>query len=240
MIKTSPQRFRTEDTKLALTKDYRTVMEIVDTLWQGRVIERGGGFCLSMADMIRTLLLQKGIKSRLVECKLTVMSRNPPALTLIGHDNLIDRTGDINEMDVHVVCVTDTEIPMLIDLSIMHLRANTPYVVERAQFQDDHTLAEYRWGEDLWTYQLKPVSQLPQIYQQSIVDRMQTDRRVFKSIRTISILVSAALLFSGTNMIRGAYDFYQTYIESANTWGPDHNQRVLERLERIEQQLPKR
>jgi hypothetical protein len=232
------KRFKTQDTKLALSKDYHTVMEIVQSLWEGQVIQRGGGFCLSMADMIRTLLLQKGIVSHLVECKLTVMSKDPPGLTLIGHDNLIARTGNINEMDTHVVTVTDTDPPMIIDLSIVHLRENTPYIVERVNinYDDTNQLAQLEWGNDTWIYQKKPVSQLPQIYQQSIVDRFLTDRRIFKTLKIMSILITVALTISLLNGIRGAYDFYQVYIDDTNYWGPKHLEELYRKVERLEQQ----
>jgi hypothetical protein len=232
------QQFRvtTTDTELAQTKDYQTVMTQINLLYNSGVVARGSGFCLSMSEMIRTLLVQQGISSRLVECKLTVMSKNPPRLSLIGHDNLTGNTiNDIRQMDVHVVCITDTEIPMLIDLSIAELRPeHTPYICERAPSLESPAIAEYQWSDTTWVYQTKPVSQLPKMHQESIVDRFLTDRKIFRTLRTMTILLAIALVIGTGNAVRGAYDFYQVYIDETNYWGPKHLKELHDKIDQLD------
>ena len=229
-------RFQTTDAELIKTKDYQTVLTQINLLYNSGVVARGNGFCLSMAEMIRTLLHQQGISSRLVECKLTAMSQNPPRLTLIGHDNLtVQDRSQFSQMDVHVVCVTDTEIPMLIDLSISDLRPeHTPYICERVGPSTDSTIAEYQWADTNWVYQTKPVSQLPKMHQESIVDRFLTDRRIFRTLRTLTILLTIALVIGTGNAVRGAYDFYQVYIDETNYWGPKHLKELHDKIDQLD------
>jgi len=226
----------TQDQELAKTREYQTVAKIIQSLWDGHVIQRGTGYCLSMSDMIRTLLLQEGIRARLVECKLTVMRKVPPSLTLIGHDGLVNRGSSSDEMDVHVVCLTDSEIPMLIDLSVMGLGMGVPWICERAG--DGENLGEYEIEGVRWIYQAKPQSQLPQIHQQSIVERLKTDQKIFKAQRWMMILIVTALTVSTINAVRGAYDFYSVYILE-NSWGPRAIKSLDERLDNIEESLKK-
>jgi hypothetical protein len=224
----------TQDRELAKTPEYRKVLEVLNNLWQGQVIQRGGGYCLSMSDMIRTLLKKEGIESRLVECKLTVMNKNPPSLMLIGHDGLIQRTGNINEMDVHVVCVTETDIPMLIDASIINLNMGRAWIVERAGHGD--VIGEYVYDDVNWIYQIKPYSQLPQSYQKSIVDRIHTDRKIFKKLHWLTVILALVITVSTLNAARGAYDFYMVYVKE-NNWGPKTLERLDQRLDNLEDLL---
>jgi hypothetical protein len=234
-------RLTTTDQELAANKDYQTVMEQITLLYNSGVVARGGGFCLSMSEMIRTLLHQQGIACHLVECKLTVMSKNPPRLSLVGHDNLTVQTAshNFNQLDVHVVCITDTAIPMLIDLSIAEIRPeHTPYICERLNETEDH-IAEYQWADTTWVYQHKAVSQLPKMHQESIAHRFLTDRKIFKTLRILAIMLAISLTISTLNAVRGGWDYYQVYIKDDNSWGPDQLRTLMNKIEQIEQRLNK-
>jgi len=233
-------RFKSTDEELTNTEDYKKVHSVIMHLWQGGIIQRGRGYCLSMSDMIKTLLDQDGIACRLVECKLTVLGIDPPGILLVGHDGLNKAQQDINDIDSHMVCVTETKIPMLIDLSIIGVRPEVPYILERASDKSDgETLAEYDFVDSKWIYQTKPTTRIPRQHQKSIVDRIQTDNNIFKRFKILTTLIVIALIISSMNAVRGAYDFYQVYFNKDNNWGPAQMRELVEKVDLLEKLVRK-
>lgn len=209
-----PPKFISDDDELVASKDYQRVLKVVKKLWDTGVILRGGGYCYSMSDMAKTLLGQAGIKSSLVECKVTIMGNDPPTLTMIGHDGSMPIRDNPNpdEMDTHVVVVTDTEIPMVIDLSIGHIQADIPYVIERATSPEPDIISKIDFKTSVWIYQRKESISVPSIHQQNILEKLRTDKQIKKDLAWMKVLIVVALIISGLNAFRGAVDFYHTYI----------------------------
>ena len=226
----------TKDQELFDTADYQTVLKVVKELWDGGVILRGAGFCYSMADLTRILLAQKGIKSRMIECKVTVMSHEPPNLILIGHDGLVYRGNAIDPdlMDTHVVVITDTAIPMIVDTSIAHIRQDVPFIIERAVNTSSEILASLELGTSKWTYYCKESVAVPKIHQQNILERIKTDQEVKNSMKWLKVLIGVALVVSSLNFLRGGYDFYQVYIDDTNYWGPSHIRQLVDKVDELE------
>lgn len=197
-------KLTTFDTALAETKDYKLVHKFLIELWTSGIIQKGGGYCLSMTDMIRTILAQHNIDSDVVECKLTVMGQNPPGLLLVGHDGLRNST-QLTDMDTHFVCVTKTEIPMLIDLSIFNVRPEIPFICERLnatnESLEEHLLAKYQYENSSWIYQAKEASRLPQTHQISMLNRIKNDLRVHRDINYLKSLGYVGLGLSIINFI---------------------------------------
>jgi hypothetical protein len=214
--------------------DYQKIMDIVEGLWLGRVIERGAGYCLSMSDLIHTVLReQAGIDSQVVECKLTVLTNNPPSLKLIGHEGL--KTGNnIDALDTHVVCITNTTTPYLIDLSVSNILSTVSYVVEPLT-STTNTMLDLSTGGSKWIYQQRENHKLPEIYQSNMLNRYRTDRKIFNSIRWLKILIVVVITISTVNAVRGAYDFYQVYIDDQNYWGPQHIKELHDKVRHLEE-----
>ncbi len=231
--------FKSTDEELINSEDYKKIHVILMHLWQGGIIQRGRGYCLSMADMIKTLLEQEGIVCNLVECKLTVMGIDPPGILLVGHDGLNRAQQDINDIDSHMICITKTEIPMLIDLSVIGVRPEIPWIFERANGAKDGIIAEYDFGVSRWIYQHKPSTRLPGHHQKSIVERIKTDGGIFRKFKLLTVLIVIAMTISLVNAIRGGYDFYQTYINKDNYWGPTHIQQLIEKVDQLEELVKK-
>jgi hypothetical protein len=228
----------TSDKELQGTKYYQDTLKIVKELWDGGVIMRGAGFCYSMSDIARIMLIQKGIPCRLAECKITIMSNDPPNLVLIGHDGLLHggKSNNLGDIDTHIVVVTETEIPMIVDLSISHVRKDVPYIVERlTPGVTEDVLADIQFSGSRWTYHIKESVSIPSIHQQSIVQRIQTDQKVKKDIGWLKILIIAAISISSLNAIRGTYDFYQVYINDTNYWGPAHMKQLIEKVDHLDE-----
>lgn len=227
------------DPARAKDTEYQKIMDIVEGLWEGKVISRGAGFCLSMSDLIHTVLKQQaGIDSRVVECKLTVLTNDPPSLKLIGHDGL-KYGNSTNDLDTHVVCITDTKQPYIIDLSISNVLPYVSYVVEPLNGTEPRMIGEYTYSNSRWIYQERENPKLPKIHQSNILERFNTDRQLFSKMRILKILIAIALTISTANAVRGFYDFYQVYVVDDNYWGPTHMKEIIERLDRLEKHPPR-
>jgi hypothetical protein len=205
------------------TEYYQKVKYLVDGLNSSGMLENGSGYCLSMSDIVHKLLHKEGIKSRLVECSLMVTLKNPPSLYLMGYPGFNANNFDSEKMlQTHIICVTETEIPILIDLSISHIDKNIPFICAPITKKEKHTnIAEYDFETSTWTYQEKVDTELPKLHQRSILDRINQDNKIENQIGFIKKLIILALSVSSLNLIRGSYDFYQTYINRTNDWGPN-------------------
>jgi len=208
----------------AQTEYFKTIKGLVDGLNASGMVEAGSGYCLSMSDIVLKLLHKEGIKSRLVECSLMVTLKSPPGMYLMGYPGFGASNYDSEKMmQTHIICITETEIPILIDLSISHIDKNIQYICAPILKSYEHTnLAEYDFETSTWTYTQKESTdiELPKLHQKSILDRIKTDHHIQKQISLVQKLIIVALSISSLNFIRGSYDFYQTYINYNNDWGP--------------------
>jgi hypothetical protein len=219
-----PVQDQTDDEELRNDPEYQKVISLVNSLWESGIIRRGSNFCLSMSDLIHQMLSLHNIKSRVIECKLTVLGIDPPGYALVGHNGLRFRLGgalDPNNFDTHVVCITETKIPMLIDLSINHLRKEVQFICERINGLNNATattvtkpeevLAHYNFGASTWTYQAKVVGNLPVLHQRSILDRIELDRKVSNSIKWLFVLNGIVILLTLANLLRGVITHLQLF-----------------------------
>lgn len=212
-------RLETTNKELLESQEYKSVMEVVGMLYHNGILTRSAGFCLSTSDMLLKLLDAKGISSSLQECSLTVSINNPPALSLVGHDGFTKHLQDYQGLDSHIVVVTNTEIPMLIDLSIGIYDPNIPYICEPLNPTDKASLSQYTFHNSTWYYESKGYSKLPKLHQQSILERIKTDKIIFKKISFINKLLIGLFVISSLNFIRGGADYYIKYINTNNGFG---------------------
>lgn len=212
--------FETHDEELRNSEDYKKIITIALNLWETGAIKRAPGYCLSISDMMLKLLHYEGIKSKLVECSLTVISKDPPSLNMIGHDGMTKKSSE--EMDSHVVLVTETDIPMIIDLSVSNLLENTnkPFIVERLSPSEISDLSEFEFEKSKWMYQIKTSNRLPSLHQDSILNRINLDKKIESKINFINKVLIFVCIITSLNFIRGIYDFNQKYIIEDNGFGP--------------------
>jgi hypothetical protein len=226
----------TDDLELREDPSYKRVIEIVKELWDTDVIARAAGYCFSISDMVSTLMRHSGIESEIVECQLMVKRVDPPVMIALGYDH---RRDSPQQITTHVVVITKTEIPMIIDLSIGNLQPDqVRLIVERANGKNG-TIATLDLGKTTWIYTAKKDQKFPHFYQQSIVDRIQTDQRVKREINWLKILIIVAISISSLNAVRGGYDFYQTYLDDGNSWGPARLKQLTEQVQRLEELIKK-
>ena len=209
------------------TEYFKVIKGVIDNLKISGMLEAGSGYCLSMSDIIQKLLYKEGIKSQLVECSLMVTLKDPPGLFLMGYPGFNQNNYDKEKMlSTHVICITETEIPILIDLSIGHIDKKIPYICSPIMANYEYAnISEYDFETSTWTYTKKPETEieLPKLHQKSILDRIKLDGQIQRQIGIVQKLVVIALTISSLNFVRGAYDFYQTYVNPYSNWGPPKN-----------------
>lgn len=189
------------DQKVIKDPQFPNIKQVIDSLWESGIIQRGNGYCLGMSDIIQKLLESKGVKSKIVECKLIVLKKNPPGIHLIGQNGMYSEGNlDRNQVkvDTHVVVITDTKIPMLIDTSIGHVSDKVPYVCGEVNGKDN-VLAEYKVDDSEWVYLKKPVEVLPELHQKSLLERIKTDVNVANTLQFLKYIVIALICMSLIN-----------------------------------------
>jgi hypothetical protein len=203
-----------EENELKIIQD--TIQEIISH----DLVNRGSGFCLSMSDICYNLLRRKGIESELIECTLMVILKDPPNIHLIGYNGFLDLSNLPNKMENHVVCITKTKVPYLIDLSLSQIDPNVPYVCIPIVNSND-SMVEHDYGNSVWIYKKKIDSELPKLHQRSIIERIQKDHELTSKLNLVQTLLILFGLLTTLNFIRGSFDFYQKYVVPDNNYGPN-------------------
>lgn len=166
--------------------EYKKIFEIVSTLINSNATVMGQGFCFSMSDIVYTMLIQEGIKSRIIECQLNLKDKTNGNMGLIGFDLGKDR---LDSFDTHVVVITETEIPLLIDLSVSH-RLPKPYqaIIEPTDISENRIICHVDTDAVGLIYQEKEKFKIPFLHQTSIINRIETDRKIFQEINLLKKL----------------------------------------------------
>jgi hypothetical protein len=171
------------------TKELRVVKEVISDMIRSNAISFGTGHCVGMSQMIQTALNIRGIKSRLLECRLSICYNNfsPPRIDFIGYEDIASP----NEVDTHVVVITETKIPILIDASISHrLPQDCPVVIQSVERNDMDFVCDVDSRENAikMIYEEKKSQRIAPAIQQSLMDRIQMDLKIEKSIKILMTL----------------------------------------------------
>jgi hypothetical protein len=229
----------TTSERIKKTNDYKKIVEVLERMNLTGVLWMAQGQCISMSDVLCTSLLQIGIKCRMVECQLSILNNNinPPSHILVGFDGYYSP----GHIDTHVVCVTDTEIPMVIDASISHiLPEDSKILVDELQSLHNRIFCNVEKQNIKLTYQQKTNNKILFEHQKSILERIQTDKKIFNNISVLKYLVIFALCISTLNAGRGFYDFYNRYLNDNKLVGVSANQEIIDRLITLENKLKNR
>ena len=198
-------RILTTAPELVKNPEYAQIRDTVIRLANNGVIRMGHGWCVSMSDMIYTLLKQQGIDSKMVECQATItitLQDGSEHINLIGFDES-DSPGHVAS---HVVLVTATAPPMIIDASIGHILPQDQSVIVDACLgtQTNRVFAEIITDNLKITYQEKAQPKIPLTHQVSVLDRIVTDQKIFSDIRLLKKLNYIGIglsIFAAINVI---------------------------------------
>lgn len=225
----------TSDESVKNTKTYRDVSNVIFRLVESGLSYAGSGYCISMSDIIYSLLVQNKIPCKLVECQLTAFNKLTNDTTLIGFEGF---RGSEDQVDTHVVVMTTTEPVLLIDMSIQHiLTEGFCCVIDGTLDGKDRIIANIETDDMILTYQEKKKNTIPLLHQRSIVDRINTDINIYKNFRVLRMIVIIALVVSTLNAVRGIYEYYKVFVDDTNFWGPNTISLIIDKLDGIEKKL---
>lgn len=199
MLNSPTFNFLTSDSNCQSDETYQIICELLTDMVKGGVVALGTGYCLSMSDMIRTALKHRGIDSKLVDCQATFSYK-----TAGGHGNMFVGYPNVvnpGEIDTHVVVVTSTTPAYLIDASVANkLPSNRFAVIEPIKFNSDNQLTLVNANHPdhglKITYQQKKLQSASYHHQKSIIERIETDRKISDDIQYLKILNYIGIAFS--------------------------------------------
>jgi len=176
--------------------EYKIIADVVCSLMESGITRMGESYCISVSDIVFNLLRQKGINCHLEEVQLSIS--NGEDTRMVGFETVYSKN-QLEAVATHIVVITDTKIPMLIDLSIAHRLPNDyQAIIEKAQDQGSKVICTIQKDNYNLIYQEKLDSKnmIPQMHQISILDRMQTDRQIFQTMNTLKLLNIIGILLS--------------------------------------------
>jgi len=177
------------------------ICKAIDKIADSEILERLKGNCISGSDMLQNLLHYYGIESKIVECQIFVSRENSKIPFLfVGFNNLT--TPSPNLVDTHVVVVTETSTPVLIDASLAHiLPRQNQIVVKGLNCTDDEKFCEFKHEDTTVTYFHKKNLKLPSIHQKNLLQRIKSEEETNKRLTFLQKAVIGLGLFSLTNFI---------------------------------------
>ena len=187
MLELQNFNFLTSDESCKRDPNYQAICEMLSQMVRNGSIFLGAGYCMSMSDMVRSALKHRGIDSKLVDCQLTfteLKDGNAVGNGFIGFPNVMNP----GEVDTHVVVVTSTSPAYLIDASLSkRLPEGRIAIVEPVKFNVDNQFGlvscTYNDIGLKATYQQKKTQIASYQHQMSIVERMETDRKIQEDIK---------------------------------------------------------
>jgi hypothetical protein len=196
--------FRLSDnTTLKTLPEYFKIVGIIESLVPGGTLQKLQGNCVASAELICSLLDMAGIPSRIVECQLTIKKNsNPVEFYFVGFDNV----GFKGELDTHLVVITETEIPILIDCAVGHyFEHDQPVIIEQADnYSTTQLLSAFEFGNYSCTYKTKKTIKLPSLHQKNILDRIQTELKFDHDIKLLKKVVIGICCLSFINFALNA------------------------------------
>jgi hypothetical protein len=213
--------------------ELKTIFTCIQRMANSGLLYAGDGYCISMCDVIKSQLTMLGIESRAVEVSLSIgyFDKEEPFFKHVGFTGF---KNEQNEVDTHVVIITDTNPPVLIDASISSALPHGKLAIIEEINNAENVAIDYPEFKIKLNYIEKDTQKVPFLHQMSIVDRIKTDQRVFKSLKFLKTLIFIAVTVSLLNASRGLYDFYQIYYGN-ELWGPSGTKRITDKINNMEE-----
>ena len=185
-------------------EQHKTIQRVIAYLQQNGIFDRLSQNCIAATEIISSMRLHEGIVSKTVECCLTVRNNTttPASYTLIGYDGIAQQS----QIDVHLVLVTETETPLLIDASIQYaLPEDTHYIIAPISKDNTEVLAEFSKDGFELRYTEKRSPKIPALHQKSILQKIKNDEIVKEKLKLLQtgvfVIGGFALVNFTLNMI---------------------------------------
>lgn len=193
---------------------YQTIRSVIADLVAQNLITNGAGFCWAVSDLLHHRLKASGINSRIIETELTIISDDPPTFTVVGHQNGMNRFGNVdssNKISTHVVLlIEDCDQPLLLDCSISHLLPDPFTWVCAPITTDGYEYAIINRGPIHLTYRPKTGDKLPVIHERTVLDRIYLDQRLNKMMSEFALYRRLFWAMKALLVLVFVADFYVT------------------------------
>lgn len=150
--------------------------------------EKSNKHCISTSEVLQKILLQKGIKSHLVEVKIMIHHQvHPFNFYTIGYDGNDIKLGQV---DSHVVLITETLVPYIIDASIQRLLPkNYKYVLSStANNKGMKNIFMVNTQQVRIVYELKKGYDIPLLFQQDVFAKIISNQQIKEEINFLKKL----------------------------------------------------
>lgn len=145
---------------LKISESKQIISALEDLVNSGDLLQRLNGNCVASADILQHMLKFHGVEAKILECQVFLVQSTPNSevkdFMFIGVNQ--QRKMNPNEIDTHVVVVTETNPPVLIDASISQYLPRTDSVLVRTvdtELVSNEVLAQYNIDNLSVTYRPK-------------------------------------------------------------------------------------
>ena len=214
---TFSDKILTSDDNIKNIKEYPIIMNVLSEIIESGFPYIANNYCISSTNILHTALKHQGINSKIVECQLTLTytDTTPPKIVLVGYDDMKHE----NEIDTHVVLITETSTPIIIDSSIQFRLTNDKAILldsvkNNLVNQLSNHLGTYYYHDEhiIATYEQKTNQKVPMLHQNSIIDRINTDKKIFDNIeylKKLNYIGIALSIFAVIAVINQFLHFYR-------------------------------
>jgi hypothetical protein len=185
---------------LKQVKENKQIENVVNKLLEMDSLDGLHGNCVLACEIVQNMLSHYGVDSKTVECQLMIVNNDDGKVhfNFVGLDGFIGGPGTV---DTHVVVITNTNPPVLIDASISKsLPVESPIVVRVPNSLDPESMGVFKVDTVELNYNNKKNIKLPYIHQRTLVDRMKSESSSKKQIDKVRKLVMLAIIFGTINL----------------------------------------
>lgn len=190
----------TDDVDILSHPQYKAIEDVIHKLDKSGIIWNLHGNCFAAADMVSTMLTQSGIENTIVECQVSICEEKDgnSHFSLIGYDNFSFN----GQIDTHVVVVTKTTVPVLIDLSVSkYMPEYHPFIIEKVDQSDPNNLCSFNFEKFSLIYQVKKSVRIPELYQKTLLEKIKEDHETKNKIKFTTKMIWLLLLVGVFNFI---------------------------------------
>lgn len=170
------------------TPESMKILEVVDTLYKSGMAVNFAHNCIAACDILQASLHTVGIKSKIIEVQLNIFrddGSDKKDYLYIGYDGATFP----GEIDTHVVVITETKEPILIDLSLGHvLPSNKNRILTKCNPSNKY-LAILDVENLKLSYFIKSNVKLPYLHQKNLVERMIEDNKTRNTVEQLKVFI---------------------------------------------------
>jgi len=188
---------------LSIDPEITKIFDVIKTIHKHNLIPKLARNCLAAGDILQASLHNTGIRSKILEVQLTAtqFTENGTAnYYFSGYDGISFE----NEIDTHVVVVTETATPLLIDLSISHILGDNTIVISPI-VDNKNIICELTINDIKLNYTIKKNVRVPHFYQKNLVDRIKEEVKFRENFKYLKYGLVGIATLSTVNFLLNSF-----------------------------------